>query len=267
MLIMIRGAGDIATGIAWRLRQSHFQIIMTDLPMPTAIRRTVAFSTALETGRFTVEGITAVACHSPEEALKACKEGLIAVLPDPELQSLPSLSPKVLVDAVLAKRNLGTHITDAPLVIGVGPGFCAGKDCHYIVETKRGHTRGRVVDRGEAAPNSGVPGNIGGYTRERILRAPCDGVFSPLREIGDVVCVGDVVAMVGDEPIRVEISGMLRGMLREGISVTKGFKCGDVDPRGDSVDFRTISDKARAVGGGVLEAVMRKFGGLLDGAC
>lgn len=123
-----------------------------------------------------------------------------------------------------------------------------------------------MIDKGEAAPNSGVPGNIGGYTRERILRAPCDGIFSPLSKIGDVVCAGDVVAMVGSEPIRVEISGMLRGMLREGIFVTKGFKCGDVDPRGDSVDYHTISDKARAVSGGVLEAVMRRFGGLLDEA-
>ena len=260
MRILVRGAGDIASGIAWRLWQSGFEIIMTDLPQPTAIRRSVAFSTALEEGRFVIEGVTAVRCQSAEEALALCERGLIPVLPDPEMKLASQIPVDALVDAILAKRNLGTRIDSAPLVIGVGPGFCAGKDCHYVVETKRGHTLGKVLEQGFPAPNSGVPGNIGGYTKERILRAPCAGVFHPLRKIGDMVEAGETVAEIDGTPLKVEIGGMLRGMLHEGICVTPGFNCGDVDPRGTEVDFTTISDKARAVGGGVLEAVMRKYG-------
>lgn len=263
MLVLIRGAGDLATGIAWRLWQAHFDIVMTDLPRPTAIRRTVAFSTALENIEMTVEGVTAVACATPNQVLEATKRRRVAVLPDPDCKLALQLRPDVVVDAILAKRNLGTRIDDAPLVIGVGPGFCAGQDCHYVIETQRGHDLGRVIEEGPAAPNSGIPGNIGGYTSERILRAPAAGVFRPLAAIGDLVQAGQTVAEVNGTPLTAPIAGMVRGMLAEGVEVTPGFKCGDVDPRGEKASYTTISDKARAIGGGVLEAILRRYGGKL----
>lgn len=263
MLVLIRGAGDLATGIAWRLWQAHFDIVMTDLPRPTAIRRTVAFSTALENAEMTVEGVTAVACATPSQVLEAAKQRQVAVLPDPDCKLALQLRPDVVVDAILAKRNLGTRIDDAPLVIGVGPGFCAGQDCHYVIETQRGHDLGRVIEEGPAAPNSGIPGNIGGYTSERILRAPAAGVFRPLAAIGDLVQAGQTVAEVNGTPLTAPIAGMVRGMLAEGVEVTPGFKCGDVDPRGEKASYTTISDKARAIGGGVLEAILRRYGGNL----
>lgn len=263
MLVLIRGAGDLATGIAWRLWQAHFDIVMTDLPRPTAIRRTVAFSTALENIEMTVEGVTAVACATPNQVLEAMKRRRVAVLPDPDCKLALQLRPDVVVDAILAKRNLGTRIDDAPLVIGVGPGFCAGQDCHYVIETQRGHDLGRVIEEGPAAPNSGIPGNIGGYTSERILRAPAAGVFHPLAAIGDLVQAGQTVAEVNGTPLTAPIAGMVRGMLAEGVEVTPGFKCGDVDPRGEKASYTTISDKARAIGGGVLEAILRRYGGKL----
>lgn len=263
MLVLIRGAGDLATGIAWRLWQAHFDIVMTDLPQPTAIRRTVAFSTALENIEMTVEGVTAVACATPNQVLEAFKRRRVAVLPDPDCKLALQLRPDVVVDAILAKRNLGTRIDDAPLVIGVGPGFCAGQDCHYVIETQRGHDLGRVIEEGTAAPNSGIPGNIGGYTSERILRAPAAGVFRPLASIGDLVQAGQTVAEVNGIPLTAPIAGMVRGMLAGGVEVTPGFKCGDVDPRGEKASYTTISDKARAIGGGVLEAILRRYGGKL----
>ena len=198
MLIVIRGAGDIATGIGWRLWQCGFDVAMTDLPRPTCIRRTVAFSTSLEEGRYTVEGVTAVACPDLESARAALAERCVAVIPDPEGTCIPQLQPAAVVDAVLAKKNLGTAITDAPLVIGVGPGFCAGQDCHYVVETKRGHRLGRVIEEGPAAPNSGLPGNIMGYTGERIIRSTVSGRFQPLCAIGDLVQAGQTVATIRD---------------------------------------------------------------------
>lgn len=263
MLVLIRGAGDLATGIAWRLWQAHFDIVMTDLPQPTAIRRTVAFSTALENIETTVEGVTAVACATPNQVLEAFKRRRVAVLPDPDCKLALQLRPDVVVDAILAKRNLGTRVDDAPLVIGVGPGFCAGQDCHYVIETQRGHDLGRVIEEGTAAPNSGIPGNIGGYTSERILRAPAAGVFRPLASIGDLVQAGQTVAEVNGIPLTAPIAGMVRGMLAGGVEVTPGFKCGDVDPRGEKASYTTISDKARAIGGGVLEAILRRYGGKL----
>ena len=264
MIAVIRGAGDIATGIAWRLWQTHFDIIMTDLERPTAIRRTVAFSTAIDEGEMTVEGVKALKCTNINEINEAIKNRNIAVISDPEMNILKEVKCHILVDAILAKRNIGTNINQAPIVIGVGPGFCAGKDCHYVIETKRGHNLGVVIENGEPAPNSGVPGNIGGYTKERIIRAKSNGIFKPLKSIGDIVKKGDIVAEVSGNPLKAEIDGMIRGMLFEGIEVTEGFKCGDIDPRGEMAQFTTISDKARAIGGGVLEAVMRKYGGLLN---
>ena len=232
MLVYIRGAGDLASGIALRLFHSGMEVVMSDLPVPTSVRRTVCFSEAIRLGRTQVEDVTAVRADTKEEIMK------------------------------VAKKNLGTAITDAPVVIGVGPGFTAGADCTAVVETKRGHTLGRVIAEGSAIPNTGIPGNIGGYTTERVLRAGCAGVFHSLHAIGDLVTAGEPVAKVGDEVICAKIAGRIRGMLQDGIAVPAGMKLGDVDPRGEAAQYLTVSDKALAVGGGVLEALLR-FGGAL----
>lgn len=260
MLVLIRGAGDLATGIALRLFRSHIRVVMTDLPQPTAIRRTVCFSQAIVRGSFAVEGVAAVCVKTQNEVKAALSEGKIPVLPDPDAACLAWLKPDVLVDAILAKRNLGTKITDAPLVIGVGPGFTAKADCHCVIETMRGHTLGRVIREGSALENTGVPGLIGGFSGERVLRAPCDGVFSPVLEIGAAVCEGDLAATVDGQPMYCTVGGVLRGILPEGTPVYKGMKAGDVDPRGDVSCCFTASDKAIAVGGGVLQAILEYTG-------
>ena len=246
MLILIRGAGDIATGVALRLYRSGMQVVMTDLPQPTAIRRTVCFSPAITHGQTVVEGVCAVRAETAEQALALLAEGIVPVLPDPQLTCLPALRPDGLVDAILAKKNLGTHITDAPVVVGVGPGFTAGVDCHAVVETMRGHTLGRVIYDGAALPNTNIPGLIGGYAGERVLRAP--------------VKAGDMAGEVDGQPMRCTIDGVLRGLLPDGTPVHKGMKSGDVDPRCRPEYCTTASDKALAVGGGVLEAILHLSG-------
>ncbi len=257
MLVVIKGAGDIATGIALRLYRARFDIVMTEIARPTSIRRTVSFSEAVPLGETSVEGVTAELVHSADEARLAAARGHIAVLVDPEAVCIRELKPDAVVDAILAKINLGTRIADAPVVVGVGPGFTAGEDCHAVVETQRGHYLGRVLTEGSAAPNTGVPGNIGGYTLERILRAPADGIFHPARSIGDEVQKGDVAGYADDVPMRCEIGGVLRGILPEGTPVHKSMKSGDVDPRCKREHCFSVSDKALAVGGGALEAVLR----------
>ena len=214
MLTLIRGAGDLASGIALRLYRSGMQVVMTDLPKPLAIRRTVAFSEAIVHGKTEVEGVRAERAETAKQAMELVRAGKIAVLADPELDEARKVHPDVIVDAILAKKNTGTTIDDAPVVIGVGPGFTAGEDCHAVVETMRGHTLGRTIYCGSALPNTNIPGLIGGFAGERVLRAPKDGVFTPKREIGDV------------------------------------------DPRSEKDYCFTASDKALAIGGGVLEAIL-----------
>ena len=186
--------------------------------------------------------------------------GVIPVLADPEAEIIKLLKPEVVVDAILAKRNTGTTMDDAKMVIGVGPGFTAGKDCHAVIETKRGHSLGRVITKGSAIPNTGVPGNVGGQTIKRLLKAPADGIFHPEKNIGDLVKEGDRVANVDGVAVYALTDGKIRGMLQDGVAVTKGLKSGDVDPRGISVDHMTVSDKALSIGGGVLEAILSCFG-------
>lgn len=255
MKVLIKGAGDLATGISWRLKRAGYRVWMTDLAVPTAVRRTVAFSRAVYEEEATVEGISARRASDMEEAEKFEKYGLIPLFVDESADIRKSWHPDVVIDAVMAKKNLGTSITDAPLVIGVGPGFIAGEDCHKVIETKRGHYLGRVIDRGEAIPNTGIPGNIGGYTTERIIRASGDGIFVPMADIGDYVKAGQIIAMAGDAPVKALISGIVRGILQKGVPVTEGMKAGDIDARCEKNHCFTISDKARAIGGGVLEAV------------
>lgn len=256
MLALIRGAGDIATGIALRLWRSGIRVVMLETAHPTAIRRTVAFSEAVFTGTQTVENVTSVLCKTVEDAQRVLKNDQIPVLIDPNGETILRWNPDVLVDAILAKRNLGTSMDMAPAVIGVGPGFTAGQDCHAVVETMRGHTLGRVIYDGSALPNTNIPGLIGGFAGERVLRAPKDGVFHPIRAIGDLVQKGDTAAEVDGEPVKCTLSGVLRGILPEGTTVKKGMKSGDIDPRGEQANCTTASDKALAVGGGVLEAAL-----------
>ena len=256
MLVYIRGAGDLASGIAVRLYRAGFSIVMSELPVPSSVRRSVCFSEAVRLGEASVEGILARRAETKKAAMDIVAAGSIAVLPDPDGKICRSLQPAAEVDAILAKRNTGTTMEDAPVVIGVGPGFTAGTDCHAVIETKRGHTLGRVLYTGSAIPNTGIPGNIGGFTIERVLRAPQDGIFHPERTFGDLVKRGEQVANVDGMPVYAEIDGMIRGMLQDGIFVSKGMKSGDIDPRGRSADYTTVSDKALAVGGGVLEAIL-----------
>lgn len=254
MLVLIRGAGDLASGIALRLYRAGLSVVMTDLERPTAIRRTVAFSEALRLGETEVEGVRARRAL-PEEAADLLAQGVIPVLADPDCACRTLLRPDVLVDAILAKRNLGTRLSDAPIVIGVGPGFTAQVDCHAVVETMRGHYLGRALYAGAAIPNTNIPGLIGGYAGERVLRAPADGVFRAALEIGAQVQAGDIAGYVGDTPMTCTIGGILRGLLPDGTAVFRGMKSGDVDPRCQIDHCYTASDKALAVGGGVLEAI------------
>ena len=263
MLVIIRGAGDLATGIALRLKRAHISVIMTDIPAPTAIRRTVAFSQAIVLGETKVEDVTARRAETPEAAMALLQENVVPVLADPEGICIPVLKPDAVVDAILAKRNLGTRITDAPVVIGVGPGFTAGVDCHAVVETMRGHTLGRALYSGSPLPNTGIPGLIGGRSGERVLRAPADGIFEPRMEIGQLVQEGEIAATVNGKPMRCTLTGCLRGLLQGGLQVHEGMKCGDIDPRGQQANCFTASDKATAIGGGVLEALLH-FGCLPD---
>ena len=246
----------MATGIALRLKRAHISVIMTDIPAPTAIRRTVAFSQAIVLGETKVEDVTARRVETPEAAMALLQENVVPVLADPEGACISILKPDAVVDAILAKRNLGTRITDAPVVIGVGPGFTAGVDCHAVVETMRGHDLGRLLTRGSAAPNTGVPGDVGGYTTQRIIRAPADGAFEPLAAIGQRVEEGQPVARVAGRTACAQLTGVVRGMLPAGLAVTAGMKAGDIDPRCRAEHCFTVSDKARAIGGGVLEGLL-----------
>ena len=256
MLILLRGAGDIASGIAYRLKQSGFSVVMTDLDKPTSIRRTICFSEALVQGEVELEGIRARKAKDAVEAKAILSDGMIAVMADPEATCRTALRPDALVDAILAKKNLGTTMQDAPIVVGIGPGFTAGLDCHAVVETMRGHTMGRVYYTGCAIPNTGIPGEIGGYSLERILRAPCNGVFRGVHKIGDQVEPGEICAYVNDMPMKSKIRGTLRGILPDGTIVHKEMKSGDIDPRCKLEHCYSVSDKALAVGGGALEAIL-----------
>lgn len=256
MKILIKGAGDIASGTACRLHSCGMQIIMTELPIPTSVRRMVSFSRAIYENTAEVGGITACRCDTSEAAEAAIARGEIAVVPVDKASFCIPWQPDAVVDAILAKRNSGTAIKDAPIVIGLGPGFTAGADCHCVIETMRGHDLGLCIYSGSAADNTGIPGNIGGYSMERLLRAPCGGVFKPAVQIGDSVEKDNVCATVNGMPVISRIPGVVRGLLQDGVTVTAGMKAGDIDPRGERKHCFTVSDKARSIGGGVLEALL-----------
>jgi xanthine dehydrogenase accessory factor len=251
-LCVIRGGGDLATGVAWRLTTAGFPVIATELGDPLTVRRTVAVSSAVSDGHISIEGMRAVKVESAVEAIQTANEGTVAVLVSREL---PEISAAVVIDARLAKRNIDTTRDDAPLVIGLGPGFTAAEDCHAVIETMRGAHLGRCLWHGAAEPNTGVPGVVGGRDTERVLRAPAVGRVNWATQIGDVVQGGQILGAVGDSQIRAPFDGVIRGLIRTGTIVETSLKVGDVDPRLDA-PCHEISDKALAVGGGVLEAVM-----------
>jgi xanthine dehydrogenase accessory factor len=254
--ICIRGGGELASAVAHRLHRCNFKVLLTEIANPQAVRRQVAFCEAVYNGSKEVEGVFAKLVSDFTEIEAVWRDGAIPLIVDPETKTKSIIKPDVLIDAIIAKRNTGTEITDAPLVIGLGIGFYAGRDVHIVIETNRGHNLGRVILKGEAEADTGVPGVIGGYSRERVFRAPKEGQFKTSKGIGEFVKAGDIVAVVDDYPVKVEIDGIIRGILADGTIVHKGMKSGDIDPRGKKEYCDTISDKGRAIAGGVLEAIL-----------
>ena len=258
-LIIVRGGGDLGTGVIYRLVKSGFPVIVLELSQPLVVRRRVALATAALDGEIFVEDLHGRRVKTVEEAQRLAYEGLVPVLIAPDLSPvIEGLRQPVctIVDARMAKRNIDTHIDQAPLVIGLGPGFSAGFDCHAVIETMRGHMLGRVIWDGPAIPNTGAPGLIAGKGSERVLRAPAEGPVTWRYEIGDSVEENDIIGLVVERPILAPFDGVIRGLIAPGTLVTKGLKIGDVDARAERSACFTISDKALAIGGGVLEALL-----------
>jgi xanthine dehydrogenase accessory factor len=258
-LVIVRGGGDLATGAVYRLHKAGFPVIVLELAQPLVVRRQVALATAVPDGQIQVEDLRGKLAHTMDEALVLAQSGTIPVLVAPRLPSGPR-SLKVIVDARMAKRNIDTLREQAPLVIALGPGFTAGVDCHVVIETMRGHRLGRVIWQGEAMANTGTPGLVAGRGAERVLRAPAAGMIIWEHQIGDTVTEGDLIGAVVGPDVQIGIhapfAGVLRGLIAPETRVEKGLKVGDLDARGDSSACFTISDKALAIGGGVLEAIL-----------
>jgi xanthine dehydrogenase accessory factor len=261
LLVAVKGAGEMASGVAWRLHMAHFRVIMTEVSQPMAVRRAVCFCEAVYDGVKKVEGVEAVRIAALKEANSIWELGKIPVIVDPDLSLVRELSPAVIVEATLSKRNTGNSIHDAPLVIALGPGHVAGRDAHMVIETNRGHNLGRIITEGAADPDTGIPGDIAGYTVERVLRSPAEGLFEAAASLGDFVEKGQTVAWVSGHPVVAGVGGIVRGLIRPGAKVSPRMKLGDIDPRGRSEYLNTISDKARAIAGSVLEAILRKYNG------
>ena len=262
-LVLVRGAGDVASGVALRLHRSGFRVIMTELPQPLVVRRMVSFAEAIYRGEFEVEGVFAKHVEELSEVQDILIAGKIPILVDSEGNIIDQLkeyslnsSGFVLIDGRMLKQKPDQGLDQADLVIGLGPGFTAGEDCHAIVETKRGHFLGRVIWQGSAQANTGIPDGVQNYSKERVLRAPTDGVMHSLAEIGEHISPGQIVAEVSNQLIKAPFRGVLRGLLHSGLTVTQGLKIGDLDPRDDPRYCWLVSDKSLAVGGGVLEAIL-----------
>jgi xanthine dehydrogenase accessory factor len=254
--VLILGAGEHASSTAHRLFRVGFDVAMTEVSTPMAVRRTVSFCSAVWDGETVVEGVSGRLWTLGQILPEALDH--VAVFVDPDAQVLDTWRPDVLVDARLLKRSGATSISQAPLVVSLGPGAVCGREAHLIVETNRGHDLGRIIESGGAAPDTGVPGPIGGFAAERVLRAPIGGFVRSVRRIGELVQAGEIVAWVGDEAVRTQISGVLRGILRDGVWATPNLKLADVDPRGEVRACFTLSDKSRTISGGVLEAILRR---------
>lgn len=263
--IIVRGAGDIATGSIHRLFKAGFRPVVLETDRPSAIRRQVSMCEAVYDGSVCVEGVTARLAKDLREALGIAGRDEVPILIDPESRCIEEYRPDAVIDAILAKKNLGTSREMAPLTIALGPGFEAGSDCDYVIETMRGHDLSRIINKGSALPNTGVPGVVGGVSKERVIHSPAEGTIETVRKIGDTVEAGDIMAYIRDEEgnvseVRASISGLIRGLIRDGYHVTKGFKTADIDPRlGEYKNCFTISDKSRSIGGSVLELVCADF--------
>lgn len=260
-LVIVRGGGDLATGTISKLYHSGFPVLILETEKPSAIRRNVSFCEAVYEGSWQVEGLSCELAKDMDEAISLLKQGKLVLLVDSKGQCIPKLNPLAVVDAILAKRNLGTHIDMAPITIALGPGFEAGKDVDAVIETMRGHNLGRIIYTGSAQANTGIPGMISGYAAERVLRSPVKGIIKAEKAITSVVKQGDIIAWIENEqervPVTATINGLLRGLLRDGYEVTEGFKIADIDPREEEYqNCFTISDKARCIAGGVLEAIL-----------
>ena len=266
-LIIVRGGGDLATGTIYKLKKSGFPVLILEAAAPSAIRRNVAFCEAVYQGTQTVEDMTCYLAESAEQAEQFLAQGKLAVLVDPAGESIAKLKPLAVVDGILAKKNLGTSRDMAPITVALGPGFTAGEDADAVVETKRGHNLGRVLWVGTAAPNTGIPGIIGGFGKERVIHCPAKGILRNVKRITDTVSKGEIIAVVetetGTVPVEATLDGILRGLIRDGYPVNVGFKMADIDPRTDEYsNCFTISDKARCIAGGVLEAILQRKGAL-----
>lgn len=256
MIVLIRGGGDLASGVGVRLHRSGFQVVITELPEPLVVRRKVSLAEAVHEGLVQVEGVTGKLVEDFSEIKSILLSGVIPVLIDPDLKCLEVINPDVVVDARMRKKPPREGKELASLVIGLGPGFIAGENCHAVIETNRGHNMGRVLWQGVPEQDTGIPGSVQGYSSERVLRAPVDGVLQTRVEIGDRLKKGSLVALVGEEEVLAPFDGILRGLLRDGTAVKASLKIGDVDPREDPNLYKLISDKSRAIGGGVLEAIL-----------
>jgi len=259
LVVLIRGGGEVASGVAHRLARAHFRVCLTETSHPLAVSRGVAFCEAIYDGEKEVEGVVARQVKSANQIPKVWQESQIPIIVDPKVSIRDTLKPQVLIDAIMAKRNLGTKITDAPLVIGLGPGFQAGRDVHIVVETNNSQSLGRVILNGEAERNTGIPIAIGDLTFDRVLHSPGDGLFLTDKGIGNLVAAGEVVASVAEKPVKAEIDGVVRALLRSGIMVGKGTKLGEIDPSGNKEVCYTIRPRARAIAGGVLEAILMRY--------
>jgi xanthine dehydrogenase accessory factor len=255
--VIVKSGGDLASGVAWRLHHCGMKVLITEIPKPLAVRRTVSFCEAVYSEEVILEGVRACLIDDGPKAWEIWDRGDIPVIVDPDCRIKDLMKPRVLVDAILAKENIGTSKDDAPLVIALGPGFTAGVDAHYVVETNRGHHLGRLLLDGGAEPNTGKPGAVMGITFDRVLRAPDDGEWKSDLNIGDFIKKGDRIGAVNGIPVTAAIDGVIRGMIHPGIPVRKGLKIGDIDPRGIRDYCFSISEKALAIGGGVLEGILR----------
>ncbi|MDY9921285.1 MAG: selenium-dependent molybdenum cofactor biosynthesis protein YqeB [Synergistota bacterium] len=252
--VIVRGGGDLATGIIYRLWRSCFDVICLEIPSPTVVRRSVAVARVVYDGDSLIEDMDVCLAENPDQMdfIKG-----INVLIDPEGDSIALLRPFAVIDAMMSKRKTATNKNMADLVLAIGPGFSAPEDVHGIIETKRGHSLGRLITKGSAEANTGIPGEVLGYTCERLLRSPSDGYLSPVLSIGERVKEGDVIGSVNGIPVKAQIGGVVRGLIHPSVLVREGSKIGDIDPRNELGNCFIISDKALAVGGGVLEAILR----------
>ncbi len=256
-MIIVRGGGDIATGSIYRLYKCGYRVLILETEYPTAIRRRVAFSDAIYKGESSVEGVICRKIQDLSECEKVWDKGEIPMIVDPRGDSIQKLHPDAVLDAILAKKNLGTNRNMAPLTLALGPGFIAGEDVDYVIETMRGHKLARIISQGPAMKNTGTPGVIAGYGKERVIHAPADGVIRLHTDIGDIVEKDQVLAMIGDVPVPATLTGVLRGIIPDGFPVTKGLKIADIDPRKEQQEnCDTISDKSRCIAGSVLEVIV-----------